>query len=585
MRRTLALACVLAVMLVTTVALEPVAAQPNMTGQWSILPYTMPINPIHVGLMRTGRILIVSGSQNDPTVTTSSAAVYDPNTGVINVQTVPWDLFCNGLSWMPDGRALIAGGNLRYDPFRGIRTTTVFEPVTEKFIQVQDMARGRWYPSVVGLADGRMATFSGWLEEGGTNNAVEIYTNPNGWGPENIAPFTPALYPWLHLLPDGRVFMSGASVSSSIFSPATGGWLNGVATFNYPCNKPGTTPDPNNPCFPKERTAGSSVLLPMSAADSWRVRIMIMGGDNPATETAEIIDLSQPSPSWRYTNPMLAPRIQGDAVILPTGKILALGGSVQNLTPNTASLNADLFDPATETWTPAGTMNMPRLYHSVALLLPDGTVWSAGSNPNRGTWENRMETYKPAYLFNASGGPATRPSITAAPSVIGYGGSFQVSTPNAANIASVALIRNGANTHAFDMDQRMISLAFTKGTGKLTVTAPPHANIAPPGYYMLFIVDANGVPSVAPFVQVSSNPGNQPPRGTINLPAGDVTISAGQPVNFAGSATDADGSVTAYRWIFPGGSPATSTSATPGNVIFNTPGTYYVSLTVTDNQS
>src|SRR5205823_4886163 len=132
--------------------------------------------------------------------------------------------------------------------------------------------------------------------------------------------------------------------------------------------------------------------------------------------------------------------------------------------------------------------------------------------------------------------------------------------------------------------QRMISLAFTKGTGKLTVTAPPHANIAPPGYYMLFIVDANGVPSVAPFVQVSSNPGNQPPHGTINLPAGDVTISAGQPVNFAGSATDADGSVTAYRWIFPGGSPATSTSATPGNVTFNTQGTYYVSLTVTDNQ-
>ncbi len=195
-----------------------------------------------------------------------------------------------------------------------------------------------------------------------------------------------------------------------------------------------------------------------------------------------------------------------------------------------------------------------------------------------------MEIYKPAYLFNASGGPATRPSITAAPSVIGYGGSFQVSTPNAANIASVALIRNGANTHAFDMDQRMVSLAFTKGTGTLTVTAPPSANIAPPGYYMLFIVDANGVPSVAPFVQVSSNPTNQPPRGTINLPAGDVTISAGQSVSFAGSGTDANGSVTAYRWIFPGGSPATSISATPGSVTFGTPGTYYVSLTVTDSQ-
>ena len=572
MRRRVALACMAVATLVAIVCVERAAAQSNVTGQWSVLPYTMPINPIHVGLMRTGKILIVSGTQNDPTVTTNSAAVYDPNTGVITVQEVPWDLFCNGLSWMPDGRALIAGGTLQYPVnghgWGGLKTTTVFDPATEKFIQVQDMARGRWYPSIVGLADGRMATFSGWLEQGGTNNAVEIYTNPNGWSQEYYAPFTPELYPWLHLLPDGRVFMSGANVGSSIFNPSTNTWQTGVATMKYS----------------RDRIYGSSVLLPLSAADNWRPRVMIMGGDNPSTATAEIIDLSQPSPAWRFTNPMSGPRIQMDAVILPTGKILALGGSQLDKTASTATLGADLFDPATETWTPAGTMNMPRLYHSVALLLPDGTVWSAGGNPDWGNWENRMEIYRPAYLFNAGGGSATRPTITAAPSVIGYGGSFQVSTPNAASIASVALIRNGANTHAFDMDQRMISLSFTKGAGTLTITAPPNANIAPPGYYMLFIVDANGVPSVAPFVRVASNTTNQPPRGRIDAPAGDVTIGAGQSVNFAGSATDTDGAVSAYRWIFPGGSPATSTSATPGNVTFSTPGTYYVSLTVTDNQ-
>src|SRR5881397_3883292 len=164
MRRTAALACQATVMLVATTAVTPAGAQSNVTGQWSVLPYTMPINPIHVGLMRTGKILVVSGSSNDPTVTTNTAAVYDPNAGAINVQTVPWDLFCNGLSWMPDGRALIAGGTLQYPVnghgWGGLKTTTVFDPVTEKFIQVQDMARGRWYPSIVGLADGRMATFS-----------------------------------------------------------------------------------------------------------------------------------------------------------------------------------------------------------------------------------------------------------------------------------------------------------------------------------------------------------------------------------------------------------------------------------------
>src|SRR5256712_12990564 len=132
-----------------------------------------------------------------------------------------------------------------------------------------------------------------------------------------------------------------------------------------------------------------------------------------------------------------------------------------------------------------------------------------------------MEIDKPASLFDASGGPAARPSVTGSPAVIGSGGSCQVSPPNAASIASVALMRNGSNTHAFDMDQRMISLAFTKGTGTLTVTAPPNANVAPPGYYMLFIVDTNGVPSVAPFIKVASNPGNQPPRGRIDAPASD----------------------------------------------------------------
>ena len=562
-------ACLALVVVVLVVGLvAPAAAQPNVTGQWTLLPYTMPINPIHVGLMRTGKILVVTGSENDPTVSTYRAAVYDPATGVIDVQTTPWDLFCNGLSWLPDGRALITGGNLQYNPFRGIRTTTIFDPATEKFIQVQDMARGRWYPSNVALPDGRTATFSGWLEGGGTNNAVELYTVPSGWSPEFIAPFTPPLYPWLHLLPNGRLFMSGASVSSHIFNPATNSWQTDVARMNYA----------------RERTYGSSVLLPLSAADGYRPRVMIMGGDNPATASTEIIDLSQATPRWRTTAPMSAPRIQMNAVILPTGKILALGGSAQNNTASTASLNADLFDPATETWSPAGRAAIARMYHSVALLLPDGTVWSAGSNPQQGTYDNRMEIYRPAYLFGASGAPAPRPSITAVPPVVGYNAGFQVSTPNAASIASVALIRNGSNTHAYDMEQRMVSLAFTRGAGALTVTAPPNANIAPPGYYMLFLVDTNGVPSVARFVQLSATPSNQPPRGTIENPAGDVTIRAGQSVTFAGSGTDADGAVSGYRWIFPGGTPATSTGAAPGAVTFSRPGTYHVSLTVTDNQ-
>jgi hypothetical protein len=543
-------------------------AQVTVVGEWRTLGLSVPINPIHAVLLRTGRVLLVAGSENDPTVTTYRASVWDPATGTFATQTVPWDLFCNAMTFLPDGRVLTVGGNLQYNPFRGIRTTSVFDPMTEQFSQLQDMARGRWYPSNVALADGRTMTFSGWLETGGTNDAVELYTVPGGWSAEFTAPFTPPLYPWLHLLPDGRVFESGPQIDSHIFNPATRTWTTNVAQTLYP----------------NERTYGSSVLLPLRPAEGYRARVMIMGGDNPATDTAEIIDLSQPAPAWRALPPMSAPRIQMSTVLLPTGKVLALGGSTQNNVESTASLDADLFDPDTETWSPAGRMARPRLYHSVALLLPDATVWVAGSNPEQGTFDRTIEIYRPAYLFAPGGGLAARPTISSAPAAVGYNASFQVTTPQAADIASVALVRPGSSTHAFDFEQRLVDLSFTAGNGTLTLTSPPNANVAPPGYYMLFLINRAGVPSQAAWVRLASNPNNQPPRGTITTPSGDVTIEAGQTVTFAGSGTDPDGTVTAYRWSFPGGTPATSTSATPGAIKYSTAGTYDAMLVVTDNE-
>jgi hypothetical protein len=567
-RRVVLLVVVLAALIAPLLGLRtPAQAQVGTVGEWRTLSSVVPINPIHVALLRTGRVLIVAGSENDPTVTTSRAAVWNPATGTFSVQTIPWDLFCNAMSFLPDGRVLTTGGNLQYNPFRGIRTTTIFDPATEAFTQAQDMARGRWYPSNVALDDGRTMTFSGWLEGGGTNNAVELYSVPGGWSPERFAPFTPPLYPWLHLLPDGRVFQSGPQVASHVFDPGPQTWTTSVANTGYPA----------------ERTYGSSVLLPLRRSEGYRARIMIMGGDNPATDRAEIIDLSQPTPAWRPLPPMSAPRIQMNAVLLPTGKVLALGGSAQNNTASTASLGADLFDPASETWTPAGRMARARMYHSVALLLPDATVWVAGSNPQEGSWDSTMEVYRPAYLFTAGGAPASRPAITAAPAAVGYDAAFQVSTPNAADVASVALVRPGSSTHAFNFEQRLVELDFTAGAGSLTLTSPPSAGVAPPGYYMLFLVNRAGVPSVASWVQLTPNPANQAPDGTITAPSGDVTIRAGQSITFAGSGTDPDGAVAAFAWSFPGGTPAASASATPGAVTFSSPGTFDVTLVVTDD--
>jgi hypothetical protein len=479
-----------------------VLAQANVQGQWATLSHSMPINPIHVALLNNGRLLVVAGSGNcQPSragcpsgppygpSNGSGALLLDPVTGqTISQFSVSWDMFCNGMVLLEDGRPLIAGGTIQYDPFYGQSQVATFDPLANTFSNVQNMAHGRWYPTLVTLGDGRVMTFSGLSETGSTNSAVEFYSADSGWSSEYIAPWNPDLYPRLHLLPNGKVFYSGAQTTSKLFDPSTNTWNTSVAGTNYS----GT------------RTYGTSVLLPLKPGNNYDPKVIIMGGGNPATYTTEIIDMGASTPAWQYGPNMSQARIEMNAVILPNGKVLAVGGSVNDEDTSTASLNADLYDPLSNTFSSASANAYPRLYHSVALLLPNATVWLAGGNPSRGTYVQQMEIYKPGYLFNSDGTSATRPSITSVPSSIGYGSAFTVATPDAATISSVVLVRNGTVTHAFGMDQREVGLSFTVGSGILTVTAPPNGNIAPPGYYMLFILNQAGVPSVASFVQVTA---------------------------------------------------------------------------------
>jgi len=395
-------------------------------------------------------------------------------------------MFCNGMVALADGRIFVNGGNLQYHPWLGERRSSIFDPATGQFTDVEDMAHGRWYPTVTILGDGRVMTFSGLSETGITNTTVEIYTVGAGWSPEYEAGWAPNLYPWMHLLRDGRVFVSGAGPASVMFDTATKTW-SVVAYTN----------------FFETRRYGSSVLLPLSPADGYAPRVMIFGGGDPATDTTEIIDLSAPAPEWRYGPPMSQPRIEMNATLLPNGRVLAVGGSAHDEDATTASLNTDLYDPATNTFSSAGMNAFPRLYHSNALLLPDATVAVVGGNPTEGDYEPHIEVYSPAYLFNADGSRAVRPTVTAAPATIAYGAPFELRTPDAGTIASVVLMRPGAPTHAFDMDQRLVKTSFTTQAGALTVTAPPNGNVAPPGYYMVFVLNAAGVPSVARFVRIT----------------------------------------------------------------------------------
>jgi hypothetical protein len=541
----------------------------------------MPINPISATLLPNGKVLIVAGSENDASNNSKGSesyrgAVWDP-TGTtessISVQELTYDVFCSGTAALPDGRSLIVGGTSDYS-FTGENRASIFNPATSQYVQSQNMHDGRWYATATALGDGRIMAMSGLTKTGGTSQTIEIYDlrkAGTGWGAPTSVPFSPPLYPRVALLPNGNVFYTGqgsgtATANSWMFNPATGSWTLSVATT-------------------VNRTYGSSVLLPL-LPPGYTPRVMNFGGGSPATRTTEIIDLSAASPSWTPGPSMSTGRIQMNAVLLPNGQVLAEGGSVNNESPDTPGKTADLYDPVSNSMSSAGTAAYSRLYHSTALLLPDATVVSMGSNPGkRGSYEPAIEIYTPSYLYDSSDHLITtkRPHITSQPftAPLAYNAPFQVSYTSSAPIASAVLMRLGSVTHSFNMEQRLIGLCGATApcsalSNTLNLTTPPNGNIAPPGYYMLFLIDSAGVPSVATVIQLSPYV-SAPPQGTITAPTGNVTINAGQAVNFSTTS-----SAAAYSWVFPGGTPATSVSPSP-SVTFANPGTYAVSLTVIDS--
>ena len=557
---------------------------PHVTGEWVTLPYQMPINPISVSLLRSGRVLIVAGSENDARNFSEGsesyrAALWDP-TGTdqssITVDHLTYDVFCSGTAALPDGRALVVGGTSDYS-FTGESRASFYDPVTNQWVQSQSMVDGRWYATATTLSDGRVMAFSGLRQTGGTSNTVEIYDLQNagpGWLNPVTAPFTPPLYPRMMLLPNGKVFYTGhgsgtSSANGWVFDPGPRTWTVSTATT-------------------RNRSYGTTVPLPLLPPNYTPKVMALGGGPNPATSTTEIIDLSIVSPVWTPGPNMSTGRIQLDAVILPNGKVLAHGGSVNNEAPDGPGKAADLYDPISNTFSSAGVASYSRLYHSASLLLPDARVFSMGSNPaNRGTYLAAIEIYTPAYLFDSSDRLITtgRPAITGispASGAIGYGAPFSVTYTASSPISSAVLVRPGSVTHAFDMEQRLIGLCGASpqppcsGSGTLNLTSPPNGGVAPPGYYMLFLLDSAGVPSVARFIQLTPY-GTTPPLGAIASPTTDLTIPAGSSVSFSTATAAAK-----YSWVFPGGTPATSTAQSPGNVTFSSPGRYTTSLTVVD---
>ncbi len=265
---------------------------------------------------------------------------------------------------------------------------------------------------------------------------------------------------------------------------------------------------------------GTSVMLPLLPEEGYRVRIMVIGGggvdrevfykgghnDDLATDTVELLDLGAARPGWKFVAKMHHLRVLCDSVLLPGGNVLVVGGSSTGKSDVAVDpvFPTEHYDAATDTWTELAPINCAHLYHSTALLLPDGRVMRGGKDgqfqrdPNK-YYEHRLELFSPPYLF--AGG---RPQISSAPTSGDYGHNITVGCPTARNITRVAAIRAGAVTHNFHMDQRYVGLEVVGRTaGKLTVKLPPSGKVAPPGWYMLFVVNGDGVPSTARMIKIS----------------------------------------------------------------------------------
>jgi hypothetical protein len=457
----------------------PPPPPPSQVGQWAG-PFVWPIVAVNMALLPTGRVLAWDGQADG-----FDARVWDPSTNSFAIVTESDNLFCSGAAGLPDGRIVVAGGHL--GSHIGAQYVNVFDPVSQTWSNAPPMSFGRWYPTVTALPDGRMLVTGGETTCDGCEAVIPEVYNPatNSWTSLSGASLSVPYYPHMFVLPDGRVLNTStaeAPVPTRALTIPTQTWTMVDAS----------TPD-----------GGSAVMYRPGKILKTGTSTNPDAATRPSAATAYLLDMTQGSPAWTQVSSMQFARTYHDLVLLPDGNVLVTDGgqTTSAIDVSNAVLQAEMWSPATQQFSRLASMVAPRLYHSTTLLLPDGRVLVAGggraNHVNEPTDQLSAEIYSPPYLFNG-----VRPTITSAPGTIPYATNFTVATPDALSIASAALVRLGAVTHAFDHNQRYVPLTFQQATGGLTVQSPSSANLAPPGYYMLFIVNSDGVPSVASMIKV-----------------------------------------------------------------------------------
>jgi hypothetical protein len=534
------------------------AAEPlDRTGRWTD-EFDIPVFAINSIVLPTGKILWYAYPNNpdrpggprdeaqawlwDPAKGEGAGAFthidppIDPATGK------PANIWCSGNSLLADGEVLVTGGNLKYPAnnpdgafYEGLKHVYTFNPFTETWKQQPDMAHGRWYPSQLLMPDGRTFIMGGLDEHGIESTDLEMFTPGTGPGDQGTIslvgttgdgsdsrPPTGNFYPHMFWMPSGHGLVAGPYTNDSW-------WFN-------PLGNPPNFQWQEIRNFDQARVWGTAVMVPGGTDGSHQV-VQLGGSDKPAadaahstealaTNTATLFDERQPlGTNWVHeaTGADFAlnePRSHANTVLLPDGTMVEVGGgwgmsdhgangSPGQWAADPFHLNIELWHPDTRKWSLGPAQREYRAYHSTAVLLPDARVVSAGDDYNgrfhdaRDFTQDSAEIYEPPYLFDGDG-LAPRPELLSAPQQIVPDQRFSVATDPAKPAATSAVLMGpGAATHAVDMNQRYVPLRVTgSAAGSLSLQAPANANIAPPGYYMLFVLDAGGTPSCAAFLRI-----------------------------------------------------------------------------------
>lgn len=490
-----------------------VEGTPQTVGAWEA-PRPWPVIGIHAFLLPTGEVLhyAYSSAHGAPEerhyYDGSHAVVWNPEGD--SFFDISWDgtVFCSGHSFLADGRLFVTGGLAQQGCLTQGRIETWFlDPFTLDWERGPDMRKPRYYPTNLTLGDGRVMILSGNNESCAINPRMEIFDPSQGTG--GVIRNVPSgnrqmdIYPRVHQLADGRVVHVGPEESTWVWSPDSQSWTR-----------------LSNTRLSVQRLEGASFVVPGNP-----FQIMTCGGyaelNRIPTETCETIDFSVATPTWRAAASMHRQRAHANAVLLPDGKVLVVGGGAHDLYAD-PDFNAELYDPERDTWTLLPAQRWGRMYHSTAILLPDGRVLSAGqdefpeSQNDSGAW---AEFYKPAYLFGA------QPKIRSAPDEAALGGDFVLRAKGAKKVRSAALMGLAAMTHSVNMGQRYVELDFEHlDKAELEIHLPDNANLLPPGYYMLFVINKKGRPSKAAHMLHVTEPTGEARR---TAPAGP--LSSGRP--------------------------------------------------------